>query len=141
MGPNVALWPRSNVPTEAELQAIVRELDRPFEIFLGDAGLDLPDLANTVAAIGFAPAVAVHACAYANAREDHRILGRIALSLSRKYDALIDFGGSLGDVTAKRGLLLTVPYNEGTCTFHIGDADFHGSVARRPALSHGEVRI
>lgn len=126
MGPTVAIWPRAAVPpTAADLLVLASEYDpHALRLFLGGVGLDGFELAAVVAALGFQPSTTVHAFAYGNAPADHRLLAELALAVARRYDGLVDFGGSLGDnVTARRGWLVSLPY-EWSGTFHIGDADF-----------------
>ena len=154
MGPTVAIWlsPQLNPPTTHDLLSIAHKLDarahsekhfyvtssvgiggqaraeepRPFGLALGFAGLDRSEVQAAEAVLGFEPAHAVHAFAYANASIDHRILGELAVFLAHHFGGVIDFGGLLGPVTSPVGRLLTIPYSGSTLgeCFNIADAEF-----------------
>ena len=170
MGPNVAIWLKAPdcPPSQDELLEIARRLDpgavssvefgicdtephggstrsaeepRPFGMNLGGTGFSAEELQPAASALGFFPSAALHAFAYANAAVDHRMLAELALYLARRFDGVIDFGGSLGDVPATRGMLLEVPYRvderiaaEKSATYHLGDVEFLESWLRAPGF-------
>jgi hypothetical protein len=164
MGPTVAIWLRDVAREPIDLLGIARAVDpecssavdfhiqdmtilggktkalsdpRPFGMNIGTTGFFENELASVIAAVGFVPTVAIHAFAYANRETDHRILGELGLYLARRFDGLVDFGGSLGSVTAAVGTLYTIPYvdsDEPVATFHVGDAEFLESWLKQPSF-------
>lgn len=154
MGPTVAIWltPDSKSATIEELLLIAHRLDfqarsadefqvrstaaiggevrtdkpRPFGLALGAAGLADTEIRVAELLLGFEPDHAVHAFAYVNAPIDHRILGELALFLAREFTGIVDFGGTLGQITMPLGKLLSIRYAESTLgeSFHVADAEF-----------------
>ena len=100
--------------TDAICGATRTDEPRPFGLAPGGAGLHDSGLRATETLLGFRPAAAVEAFAYANRTVDHRILGELALFLAREFRGVVDFGGTLGDVSTPRGELLAIPYDEST---------------------------
>lgn len=45
--------------------------------------------------IGYRPGEQIEVCAMVNGPIDHLVLGHICLTLARRYDALVDFGGAV----------------------------------------------
>jgi hypothetical protein len=152
MGPTLAILLRADAPTSQELLEIARTFDRsalksidvnvrstasiggrvdvkegrPFGFNAGDVGLEKDEVDALAERFGFVPASAIHVFAYANDPVDHRILAEIGLFFARRYEGIVDFGGNLGAVNARSGIVFEIPYVlHGTPpAFHVADAAF-----------------
>jgi hypothetical protein len=108
---------------------------------LGFPGLDRP------------PAAELILLATCNSQEDHLLLGHLALFLAGRFNALIDFGGMLGDgcradaaaslagsralVASLPGRVWEMPYatTEESCQYtHVGDREFLAAWLRHPGF-------
>ncbi|TDC84772.1 DUF6368 family protein [Actinomadura sp. 7K507] len=72
------------------------------------AWTDDPDLPDMPRAIGYRPAEEIVLYAMAKGHNDHLVLGRLCLTLARRFGAFIDFGGALQPGTRPPG----IPYLE-----------------------------
>lgn len=94
----------------------------------GDA--DFPELPRV---IGYRPAEEIVLCAMANGRGDHLVLGRLCLTLARRFGALVDFDGALEPDAHPPG----VPYAEPDVEqSELLLASIHAAVAALPGTVH-----
>lgn len=120
---------------------------------------DFPDLPDV---IGYRPAETIDVYAVANGDNDHLVLGRLCLTLARRFEALVAFGGALipddlppgvpyGEPDAEQSELLLASISSGVRALpgilhelryrtardtpwvtHIGDADFLAAWVEHP---------
>ncbi len=155
MGPTVSLWinPGRERLVDDELTRVAKLLDpktlshqefavsntapiggatklkppRLFGTSVEAERFDEEELSSIRQAVGFVPSLAVGIYSPCNDMEDHRALGEIAFSIAQNVDALIDFCGSLGEVSAATGRLVAIPYETAPGKrhyYHGGDAAF-----------------
>jgi hypothetical protein len=154
MGPTLAILLRTDAdtPSSQELLAVAHTLDpsartpieisvrstasirggvdvregRPFGFNIGQVGLEKEELNAVEQAFGFVPTAAINVFAYANAPVDHRILAELGIFFVRGYGGIVDFGGNLGAVNGRSGIVVEIPYvvDATPATFHVSDAAF-----------------
>ena len=106
-----------------------RREPRPFGLYVGEPGLDDGEMEMFAikSIVGFTPSVAVHVYAYSNSRDDHLVLAEIALYLAGRFEAVIDFGGNLGELDWHPGWIAEIPYEVSesrSATYHVSDVRF-----------------